>query len=123
MPPKTCSAPELAAAVRVLTGVLHLSRDELALEHFADVCAPLPYILLMLRPQLLVTGQSLQSVPVRVYHEYPEPSYCALSRPLPAGTARQTHLVELRTSPGEQELAPVLSPQADMAAGLHAECR
>src|ERR1700682_2831054 len=123
MPPKTCSAPELAAAVRVLTCGLRSSRDELVLAHFADGCARLSYILSRLRPQLLATEQSLQSVPVRVYRECPEPSYCALSRPLPAGTARQTHLVESRTSLGEQELAPILSPQADTAAGLHAECR
>src|ERR1700692_953418 len=123
MPPKMWHPPKPAAAARARTCVLHLSRDELALEHFADGCARLSYILSRLHPQLLAIGQSPQSVPVRVYHEYPEPSCCALSRPLPAGSARQTHLVELRTSLGEQELAPVLSPQADMAAGLHAECR
>src|ERR1700736_2642754 len=111
MPPKTCSPPELAAAVRARTCVLHSSRDELALARFADGCASLPYILLRLRPQLLATGQSRQSVPVRAYRECPEPSYCALARPLPAGSARQTDLVESRTSLGEQGLAPILSPQ------------
>src|ERR1700694_3847641 len=100
MPPKTWRAPELAAAVRVLTYGLNKSRDELVLAHFADGCARLSYILSRLRPQLLATGQSLQSVPVRAYREYPEPSYCALARPLPAGSARQTDLVESRTSPG-----------------------
>src|ERR1700676_2064255 len=110
MPPKTWHPPKLAAAARALTGVLHSSRNELALERFADGCAPLSCIPSRLRPQLLATGQSLQSVPVRVYREYPEPSCSVLSRPLPAGFARRTHSVEGRTSPGEQAPEPILSP-------------
>src|ERR1700730_5826966 len=109
MPPKAWHPPKLAAAARALTGVLHSSRNELALERFADGPARLSCIPSRLRPQLLATGQSLQAVPVRVYLEYHEPSYCALARPLPACSARQTDLVESRTSPGEQELGPILS--------------